>query len=205
MVRRFILTGFIVFASFMSYKAWTIYQFNQMPSQQRADILTSIPIEGVFSLTDHNARSVSMKTYFGRHTLIFFGYTWCPDVCPTVLSDIAVVMDNLGQQSKQLVPILITVDPERDTVSVLQDYVSNFHPDIVGLTGSLDEIAKTAKSFRVRYGKMYLDPDEPDDYSMSHSVTLFLMGPDGKPLRTFRHNEGADELTKELRAVFDGT
>ena len=204
MVRYLFLVGLIALTSFVGYKGWKMYEFNQLSSTERAQILTTTPIEGKFSLTDHNGQAVSEKTYLGRYTLVFFGYTWCPDVCPTMLSDVAMVMDNLGKTSEQLVPIFISVDPERDTISVLKEYANNFHPGIVGLTGSLDEVAAAARSFRVGYGKVIADPAEPEDYSMSHSADLFLMDPDGEPIRQYRFGVTVEALTEDLRAELAG-
>jgi len=204
MVRYLFLVGLIALTSFVGYKGWKIYEFNQLTSTVRAQILTAVPIEGKFSLIDHNGKAVSEKTYLGRYTLVFFGYTWCPDVCPTMLSDVAMVMDNLGEASEKLVPIFISVDPERDTTSVLKEYANNFHPGIVGLTGRLAEVAKAARSFRVGYGKVIADPAEPEDYSMSHSADLFLIGPDGKLIKVYRFGVTVEALTEELRVELAG-
>ncbi|MBT4889243.1 MAG: SCO family protein [Rhodospirillales bacterium] len=199
--RALFLVGLMTLTAYVGYKGWKMYEFNQLTSQERANILVATPIEGKYSLTDHNGQRVTEQTYSGRHTLIFFGYTWCPDVCPTLLTDIAFIMDELGEASDKVVPLFISVDPERDTVSVLKEYVGEFHPGIVGLTGSLDDVAAAAKSFRVGYGKVVMDPADPEDYSMSHSADLFLMGPDGKPVKQYRFGVDAEALVKDIQAV----
>ena len=181
------------------YQAWRIYSLNQRSATYKAIAATSTPIEGKFSLIDHNGRRVTQEDFRGKYTLIFFGYTFCPDVCPTTLQDIGLIMDDLGDLSKMITPLFITVDPERDTVGVMKDYVENFHPSIIGLTGDMKDMAAAAKSFRAYYAKVVPDPEEPDDYLMSHSARLFLMGPDSKPVTYFQYGETVDNMVKKIR------
>lgn len=124
-----------------------------------------------FALTDHEGQPVGPETLIGRASLVFFGFTWCPQVCPTTLSDISHWLDGLGTDANALDVVLITVDPERDTVEAMAEYVGYFHPQIRGWTGSPADIARAAEGFRVRYQKVPLDGG---DYTMNHTSGVFL-------------------------------
>ena len=126
-----------------------------------------------FTLTAHDGRRVSEADFRGRYMLIQFGYTWCPDVCPMELSLLAEVMDALGAEAEKVQPLFITFDPMRDSAAVLADYVANFHPAIIGLTGSQEEIAETVHAFGV-----VLIKEEEDDggYVFAHSAHTYLLG-----------------------------
>ena len=201
MLKRILLVGITLVLVFSSYKLWKVYQFNQLATDTRGQELSALPIKGTFSLTDHNGNAVTEATYKGRHTMVFFGYTYCPDVCPTALLDIGTVMDNLGDKAKNIVPLFVTVDPKRDTVEVMRDYLENFHPSIVGLTGNTDEINEASKSFRAYFGKVIMDASDPDGYMMSHSARIYLMGPDAKPILNFKHGESVENITKKIQEV----
>jgi len=201
MFRRIFLVGMTLALVFSSYKLWKVYEFNQLASDTRGQELSTLPIKGTFSLTDHNGQAVTEATYKGRHTLVFFGYTYCPDVCPTVLLDIGTVMDSLGDQAKQVMPLFVTVDPKRDSVEVMKDYLENFHPSVVGLTGSVDDIHDASKSFRAYFSKVIMDTSDPDGYLMSHSARIYVMGPDAKPILNFKHGESPERITKQLKEI----
>ena len=136
-------------------------------------------IGGPFTLENSAGKTVTAKDFRGRYMLVYFGYTYCPDVCPTTLNVVAAALDELGPRAKSLVPIFITVDPQRDTPQVMQRYTAAFSPDLIGLTGTPDQIAKVAKEYRVYYAKHVTGPG-PNDYSMDHSSIIYLMDPDGK-------------------------
>jgi len=180
---------------------WRTTSFNRQSPADRAQALSSIPIEGKFSLIDHNGRAVTQDDFRGKYTLVFFGYTYCPDVCPTALQDIGLIMDGLGVDAKKVVPLFVSIDPERDTVEAMKDYVENFHPSIIGLTGSPNAVAAAAKSFHAYYAKVVPDKDEPDDYLMSHSARLYLMGPDTKPVTYFQYGETVENMTKKIKGI----
>jgi protein SCO1 len=155
-------------------------------------------IGGPFALVDQTGRAVADTEYRGRYMLIFFGYTFCPDVCPTTLSTVAGAMDKLNAyQQKKVVPIFITVDPARDTPAVMKDYVAAFGPAIVGLTGSEEQIAQVAKEFKVYAAKV--KSDKPGQYTVDHSAILYLMGPDGHFVAHFPHGTSADDLAAGLK------
>lgn len=184
-----------------SYQAWRVYSFNQKSATYKAMSAASSPIDGTYSLQDHNGQTRTQDDFRGKYTLIFFGYTYCPDVCPTTLQDVGLILDDLGPLADGIVPLFITVDPARDSVEVLKDYVSNFHPSIIGLTGNAKETVAAAKSFRAFYAKVIPDPESPEDYHMSHSARLFMMGPDTRPVTSFLYGETVGNISKKIKEI----
>lgn len=167
-------------------------------ASRRAETRSQRPaIGGPYRLTSHTGRQVTEKTFLGKIQLVFFGFTSCPDVCPTALSTFASLLDKLGPEAAKVQPILITVDPERDTKERLAEYVDAFHPAIVGLTGSADEIAEAARGFGVYYKKV---PGEAEgEYTMDHSASSFVLDGDGSFLSTLDSHETEDVLLQKLR------
>ncbi|HEY9163120.1 MAG TPA: SCO family protein, partial [Magnetovibrio sp.] len=133
-------------------------------------------IGGPFTLTDSTGKRVTDKDFQGKYMLIYFGYTFCPDVCPTSLSIMAEALDALTpEQLAKVTPVFVTVDPERDTPEVMAAYVPNFHPKLVGLTGTLEEVKAAARGYKAYYAKVNeADPD--GNYTMDHSSITYLMG-----------------------------
>ena len=154
-------------------------------------------IGGPFELVDQNGTKVTDQTFKGRLMLIYFGFTYCPDACPTALGIMSAALDKLDTAADRVVPILITVDPERDTPQVLKDYVSNFHPRMMGLTGTKEQIAQVAKAYRVFYQKAA--GPTPDDYLMDHTLLIYLMDGDGKYLTHFGPDATPDQMADEIR------
>ncbi len=134
--------------------------------------------------------------------LVFFGFTNCPDICPVGLSTIAQTLDDLGTASTQIQSLFITVDPQRDTPSVLADYIPQFHPDILGLSGTAKQIDRTAKSFKIFYGKVK-EATAPDGYTMEHSSSMFLFDPKGEFVRLYDFNATSDEILADLKSRMD--
>lgn len=130
-----------------------------------------------FTLTDSEGRVRMTADFRGKFLLVFFGFTSCPDVCPTTLSDISLWLEELGADADRMIVALISVDPERDTPDVLADYVSNFDQRILGLTGSADEVAQAAADFRATYRRV---ANDAGDYTMDHTAGVFLFHPDGR-------------------------
>jgi cytochrome oxidase Cu insertion factor (SCO1/SenC/PrrC family) len=154
-------------------------------------------VGGPFSLTDQTGRKVTDKDFRGHYMLVFFGYTYCPDLCPTELQVMSAALDNLGAKADDIQPIFITFDPQRDTPEVLKQYISNFHPRFVGLTGTPEEIAVAAKAYRVFYNKLE-DTSGPDTYLMDHSTITYLMDKQGKFLKHFSYTTDAATLAQDL-------
>lgn len=172
--------------------AAAIYWFDsRSPGQPVASI------GGPFTLTDAQGRSVSSADFRGRYMLVYFGYTFCPDVCPTTLNDVAQALDKLGPKADRLQPLFITVDPARDTPAVIGQYTAAFTPRLEGLTGTPAQIATVAKEYRVYYAPHRTGPN-PDDYTMDHSSILYVMGPDGGFLGVIRADEGPDAMARDL-------
>jgi protein SCO1 len=153
-------------------------------------------IGGPFSLIDQNGRAVSDKDLKGRPFLVFFGFTHCPDVCPTALFEISEIMHALGSDADRVAALFITVDPERDTVSVLKDYLSNFDPHLLGLTGDPAAIAAAAKAYRVYFKKVPL-PD--GSYTMDHTALVYLMDKKGHFVSPFSLKRTSEAAAADLR------
>jgi protein SCO1/2 len=160
-------------------------------------------IGGPFALTDHTGKRVSEKDFAGKYMLIFYGYTFCPDICPSTLQVVSAALDKMAADAEPITPVFVTIDPERDTVAVMKDYVANFHPRMVGLTGTPDEIAAMAKQWRVYYGKPKGEEGK-SDYLMDHATFLYLMGPDGKFVKVFEYTTDVAALAEGLRAATRG-
>jgi protein SCO1/2 len=155
-------------------------------------------VGGPFALTDQHGQPVTEQDFAGRYMLIYFGYTYCPDVCPMSLTNMVAALDQLPpEQAGQVVPILITIDPERDTVEQLASYASLFDPRLVALTGSEDEVRAAAKAYRVYYHKAEAGADTKD-YLVDHSTFVYLMGPDGKYLTHFGLNASPEEMAETI-------
>lgn len=148
------------------------------PGLPEARVSGDADIRSAFALTDHTGRAVTEADFAGRWQLVFFGFTHCPDICPTTLAYMASVLDLLGDRADRVAPLFITVDPARDTVPVMAEYVSAFHPRLVGLTETAAQVAEAARNFRVYYAQMD-DAEAPDGYLMAHSGYLYLMRPGG--------------------------
>jgi protein SCO1/2 len=149
-----------------------------------------------FALTDHEGQSVGPETLIGRPSLVFFGFTWCPQVCPATLADISHWLDGLGAEAEMLHTVLITVDPERDTVEAMAEYVDYFHPQIRGWTGSPAQIAQAAEGFRVRYEKVAL---EGGDYTMNHTAGVFLFDAAGALVSIIDYHEPREFALPKIR------
>ncbi|HEX6959335.1 MAG TPA: SCO family protein [Ferrovibrio sp.] len=158
-----------------------------------------VTIGGPFALTDQDGKTVSDKDFAGKLMLVYFGYTNCPDICPTGLQNIALAMDELGAAGDQVQPIMITVDPERDTPAVLKEYVQAFHPRLIGLTGTPEQIAKVAKEYRVYYQKAELK-NSSLGYAVDHSGFIYLMDRKGRYLAHLRHDATPDEIAERIRS-----
>jgi cytochrome oxidase Cu insertion factor (SCO1/SenC/PrrC family) len=160
-------------------------------------------VGGPFTLVDQAGNEVTEADFEGRFMLIYFGYTWCPDFCPMSLSTMVQALDLLApEEAEQVVPMLITIDPERDTVEQLAEYVPLFSPRVVGLTGTPEQVAAAAKAYRVYFNKV--EQDDPDAYLMDHSTFIYLMGPEGEYRRHFGANAAPQEIAEGLRAELEG-
>ncbi len=149
-----------------------------------------------FQLTDHDGRLVGPDTLLGQPSLVFFGFTFCPDVCPTTLSDISEWLAAMGSDADQLNVVFITVDPERDTVGAMAEYVGYFHPTIRGWTGPEEQIARAAEGFRASYGRVASDGG---DYTMNHTASVFLFDASGLFVTTIDYHEPREFAVPKIR------
>jgi len=170
----------------------------QAPS---GEIKTSVDIGGPFTLVDHTGRTVTNETFSGSFTLIYFGYTFCPDMCPTELNDIALALEKMGERAHRVTPLFITIDPERDTADRLANYVGHFHDRLVGLTGSSEQIAEAAEAYRVHFERRETSGDRP--YLMDHTSFVYLMGPQGEFLKMFRFGTPPEEMAESVFAAIE--
>lgn len=160
-------------------------------------------VGGPFILTDHNGRQVTDADFKGKYALIFFGYTYCPDVCPTELQVMTEALSQMGEKARSITPVFVSVDPERDTPEVLKSYVENFSPDLVGLTGTPAQVAAAAKAYRVYYAKS--GKTDTPDYLVDHSSIIYLMDPEGRFVKHFTYTTDAAALASALADVMAAT
>lgn len=153
-------------------------------------------IGGPFTLENAAGQTVTDRDLRGRYLLVYFGYTFCPDVCPTTLNEVAGAMDALGKRADRVQPVFITVDPKRDIPKVVGDYVAAFSPRILGLTGSAEQIAAVAQAYRVYYAAQ--SSKDGGAYTVDHSSILYLMGPDGRFITPIRADQSAAEMAAEI-------
>lgn len=168
------------------------------PSFQSTDI-TGAELARSFQLVDHEGRARSLEDFRGKVLVVFFGFTHCPDVCPTTLGDLAQARRKLGAQGEQVQVAMITVDPERDTPEVLKEYVTALDPSFVGLTGTPEQIAQTAKEFKVFYQKS--EGGTPDSYSVDHSSGTFVFDPQGRIRLLVPYGKGADVYVHDIEQL----
>jgi protein SCO1/2 len=159
-------------------------------------------IGGPFTLTNQDGKRVTEQDFHGKHMLVVFGYTTCPDVCPAEMQTIANAMDELGPLADQVNPVFITVDPERDTVSRVADYVRNFHARFIGLTGTPEEIKQAARAWRVYYAKAE-DKGSGAGYLMDHSAFIYLMNPQGEYVTHFAYGAAPEKIADAIRKAIN--
>jgi protein SCO1/2 len=157
-------------------------------------------IGGPFSLVGADGKPITDRNFRGRYMLIFFGFTHCPDICPAELQVIAQALEQLGDKAKKVVPIFVTLDPERDTPEAMANYVKSFGPNFVGLTGSPEAIAAAAKAYRVAYSKVE-NKDSAGDYSVDHSALAYLMDPEGRYVTHFSYGLSTDQMAEKLEKL----
>lgn len=157
-------------------------------------------IGGPFTLTDQDGKRLSDSSLAGRYRIMYFGYTFCPDVCPVDVQNLAAALKLLDKSdpelARRIVPVFVTIDPARDTPAVLKQFVSAFHPRMIGLTGTPEEISKVAKEFAIFYQR---GKGTPDGYLMDHSRQAYLMSPEGKPLALLPQDSAPQAIADEIK------
>lgn len=154
---------------------------------------------GPFELVDHHGRAVTDRDFRGRHMLVYFGYTGCPDLCPVDLANISLALDELGGLADRVQPLFITVDPARDDPQTLRDYLGALHPSLLGLTGSERQVAEAARHYRVHRSRFRVEGHEADEYFVDHSTLACLMGPDGAFVTLLPHATPPERIAGILR------
>ncbi len=158
---------------------------------------------GPFTLTSHRGETVTEHDFAGRYRLMYFGFTFCPDICPTDLAEMAAALDSLpAEQAERIAPIFISVDPERDTPEVLAGHMPLFSDRLIGLTGTPEAVKQAAEAFKVYYAKQ--PTADEDFYLVDHSAFIYLMGPEGEPISLIRHDAGVADIAAELQRVLEG-
>jgi protein SCO1/2 len=168
------------------------------PSFRSVDV-TGADFGRELALTDHTGRARTLADFKGKVTVVFFGFTQCPDACPTTLAELKSVKEQLGNDGDRLQVLFVTVDPERDTPELLAKYVPAFDPSFLGLYGDAEAIARTAKEFRVFYQKV--PGTSPGSYSVDHTVAAYVYDPAGRLRLYVKHGQGADALVHDVRLL----
>ena len=195
-MRRSLQTGLLVCGAVVAALAgyWLWWAVEGGPQEGRPSV------GGPFELIDGDGRTVTERDFRGRHMLIYFGFTFCPDVCPTTLFSASQALDGIGPALASKVRLVfVSIDPERDTPEVVKDYAAHFHPGTVGLTGTPEQVAAAARAFRIYYRKA--DPEEDGSYLVDHSSILFLMDGEGRYVTHFGHEATAADMAAALKRL----
>jgi protein SCO1/2 len=171
---------------------------SEAPSFTGIDITGADYAQG-FSLTDHNGQARTLADFKGQAVVVFFGFTQCPDVCPTSMSEMAQAKQLLGEQGSRLQGLFISIDPERDTADIMKAYMASFDPSFLALYAKPDELPALAKSFKVYYKKV--DGPTPTSYTMDHSAGSYVFDPQGRIRLYHRYNSGAPALANDVKAL----
>ena len=164
-----------------------------------APVAASSAIGGPFRLTDQNGKAITDQDLKGHPFLVFFGFTHCPEVCPTALFDISEILSKLGPDADKVNALFVTVDPERDTPAALKDYLASFNPRLIGVGGDADALAAVAKAYRVYYKKV---PLKDGDYTMDHTAIVYLMDKNGTFVSPFSLKRRPEDAAADLRRYF---
>ena len=169
--------------------------------QEAGGLIGQPTVGGPFELVDGDGKTVTEKNFAGKPLLVYFGYTYCPDVCPTELAAMSDALDLMSpDEAKQFQPLFVTIDPERDTPEIMKDYVQNFYPTMVGLTGSVEQIRKAAQAYRVYYAKS--EPKNAGEpYLMDHSSFIYVMDKQGRYVRHFGMGVSPNDIAAGLKEV----
>ncbi|HKX11326.1 MAG TPA: SCO family protein [Stellaceae bacterium] len=192
--KRGLIALFLGLAVLLGVLAYDIRAF--FPSGLQGEQVAPVSIGGAFTLMDQNGVVRHPEDFRGKLMLIYFGYTFCPDACPTALQDMSHAIDLMGDKGTDVQPIFITIDPARDTVEQMKLYASNFHPRLIALTGTPEQVDEAAKAYRVYYAKG--KSTGGDDYLMDHTVFIYLMGRDGKYLSHFLPGATAEQMAAAM-------
>ncbi|MAU41469.1 MAG: SCO family protein [Kordiimonas sp.] len=207
-IKRSIPWGFIatlVTLCFAAILAYTYLNPATEHTQGTAQGTTQgdVPIGGAFELVTHKGENITDQAFRGKYMLMYFGYSFCPDVCPVELQNMATALDMIDAKTlDRIAPLFITIDPERDTVDAMAQYVSLFHPRLIGLTGTPEQIRTAAGAWRVYYQKA-TDQDSSAEYLMDHSSIIFLMDPEGRYVSHFSYGTAPEQIAQKLGKIIN--
>ena len=170
------------------------------PSPPLSQPTQTLSLDGSFNLIDEAGQPVTQDSYEGKFKLVYFGFTYCPDVCPMQLEVVSHALDISKISPEWLTTLFITLDPERDTPEDMKIYTDNFHKSIIGLTGSLEQIQQAAKAYKVYFQKV-ADPETTGGYTVDHSSIVFLMGPDNTYKQHFTHRDSAEDIAGKITSI----
>ncbi len=194
--RRAFMTSVLALTTAGALPAWA--QHADLDADTSSD---DTPMRRRYMMEDVHGNIVKDEDLQGRFVLIYFGYTSCPDVCPTTLSVISDVMEDLGELNDGLSVLFVTVDPDRDTPQVLAEYTAFFDPRIIALRGPKPYTDHMVKAFNARYEFHYPDPENKDEYSVDHTASVAFVGPDGNLIRRFPYGMAAEDIAADIRAT----
>jgi len=188
----------IVVAAFLvgGTAALGLYALFGPPINPQQTVSGKALIGGPFTLTNQDGKQVTEKDFRDKFMLVYFGYTYCPDVCPAELQVMSGALDALGNKASRVTPVFISIDPERDTVDQMKAYVGNFHSSLVGLTGSVEQVRAAAKAYRVYYARA--KSEDTTEYLMDHASIVYLMSPQGEYLAHFPYGTGVGKMAKGI-------
>lgn len=195
---RIVLWSFIAASAVILVLAWS--DLLPLPQPVPPSPITRVEIGGPFVMTSHNGQTFTEKDLQGRPFAVFFGFTHCPDICPTALAEISALLQQLGRDADRLRVLFVTVDPARDSSQVLADYLAPFDARITGLSGSLEQLGAMAKLYQAHFRKA---PTKDGDYAMDHSAVTYLMRPDGTFFSTLDPHESLDARRMKIRRLLD--
>ena len=194
-MRYLILSMAALIAVVFAAALWLVPQYLQPSTPDRST--GKALIGGDFSMVDHNGKPFTQDNLKGKYALVYFGFTHCPDICPTGLMIISNALKSLNGKAEKIQPVFVSVDPERDTPDILAQYVQAFHPSFIGLTGSLEQVQQIADAYKVYFSKVE-DEDSALGYLVDHSGYIYLMDPKGEYLAHFPHNVAEQTLSAKL-------
>ena len=172
----------------------SLISLSQIKSENDTPSIVSKDFGGPFTLTNQNGETVTQKDFEGQYRLIYFGFTYCPAICPTELQKISSALKQAGDKAEKIQPVFITVDPERDTVEAMKSYVSLFHPRLIGLTGTNEQIEEAKKSYKIYAAKV--KDETMSEYTVDHSSFIYFIDPEDSLLRIFKTDDTADEIVR---------
>lgn len=191
-----IVTGIVMYAQVRMNSAHIIKPDEKPETEKSVMNIAGLQVGGAYALLDEDGKRVSEENYKGQYKLVFFGFTFCPDVCPTELQKITKVLEKLGPKAEKITPLFVTIDPVRDTPEVMREYTNQFDSRIIGLTGTEEQVDHMQKNYRVYAAKV--EDESLSDYTMNHSSFTYLMGPDDEFLGLYRDEDTAEDIAKDV-------